>query len=342
MNSENIATLLTRLGCKRVKLDSKSSWVGSTCPLAPWFHTKGVDNTPSFGVSVHSDKKSRYNCYSCGRHGSLMNLIETIQNMSHRDMSVLGNWVLAHDTMSPAALKEKLKFVNVGFYSGEPSEVGGIKVSASVARRIVVPEPPPLPETDLDVFSPPDDEVMTYLTSPKRRLTEDTIKKWEIKWHPGRRRIAIPIRNVKGELVGISGRAMPTYRNGEWVTEIKPKFLHSSGFRRDFYLYGEKFCTQGVPGYKTEGFFDVMYLHQNGINAFAIMGSFLSKIQIEKCVQFFTRVVDIPDGDKAGKESVKRTESDYRGRIPYVAAKVPDGKDPDELSDEELQYIRSL
>lgn len=333
MNLDDVVVLLKRLKCDRVRPDSKSAWVNSTCPLAPWYHTSGVDNNPSFGVSVHTDTHSKFNCHSCGQSGDLKILIEKIAHHSGKDMSTLGNWVLTRDDTSTSYLRDKLHRVKLPYQDAVLPEIAGIVVSPRVARRITVAEPPPLPESDLLSMELPTDEVLAYLTGP-RKLTEKTIEQWELRWSPQARRIAIPIRDVKGRLVGISGRA---FDEGQ-----KPKFLHSGGFRRDFYLYGELGCETGVPGYKTEGFFDVMYLRQKGLNAFAIMGSYLSAIQIEKCVKFFSRVVDVPDGDDAGAKGVVRAANDFRGKLPYVAAKAVEGKDPDQLTDEELDAIRLL
>jgi DNA primase len=131
--------------------------------------------------------------------------------------------------------------------------------------------------------------------------------------------------------VGISGRA--------FHAEQLPKYLHSSGFRRDYYLYGEYQARTGERGFLCEGFFDVIYLRQYGYNAVAMLGSHLSRFQVEKLVKFFSDVVIVPDGDGPGYEAAKKAEAQLSPRLPTIVAKVPFGKDPDQLDENELTSL---
>jgi DNA primase len=97
-----------------------------------------------------------------------------------------------------------------------------------------------------------------------------------------------------------------------------------------------------VPGYLTEGFFDVMRLQQQGVNAFAIMGSYLSAVQVDKITQMFSRIILVPDGDKPGAEAASRIGTMLSGRIPVSVFSMEDGKDPDELTEDELARLKIL
>ena len=337
MNRDDIVTLMKTLGCSQIKPDRRGGWMDSTCPMAPYRHTGGVDKHPSFGISIHDNGESKYKCFTCGAAGLLIKLLWRIEDDAERtgkplphnvNMASLNYWIEVRNIHSNDDLKKRSDSVQIGNW-GKDLHGSGLSLTATTARKLEE-APPPLPESDLEKLSEPTQEVQEWLSN--RRLTEATWKLWEVKWHPQAQRVAIPIRNIKGELVGISGRA--------WRKDQKPKFLHSSGFRRDFYLYGEQRLRKGEPGYLTEGFFDVMYLQQNGINAFAIMGSYLSLMQVEKCLSMFTRIVIVPDGDKPGMEAANRIVAGLGGRIPISIAEVPEGKDPDELSDLELEAVR--
>lgn len=330
MNAQDAMRLLTQLHCKQIKTDSKNQWVKSTCPLAQWTHKGGIDTHPSFGISIHPDGESKFKCFTCGMDGGLRNLLWRIGIESKKDLSQLSAWVAERNAPALSSLQQKSQNIAIG-WKMSLSNSTGLPLTAKTAAKLEQ-APPPMDEAEMDRFTSPTAEVVEYLRT-NRRLTDETISKWELRWHEGARRIAIPIRSIEGKLVGVSGRAF----DGQ-----KPKFLHSTGFRKDFYLYGERFCTKGAPGYLTEGFFDVMYLHQHGINAFAIMGSYLSVVQVEKCASLFSRVIIVPDGDKPGMEAAGRLYEQLSPRMPVKISPMAEGKDPDDLTEEELSELRLL
>ena len=300
------------------------------CPLAPWTHKGGIDLHPSFGISIHPGGESKFKCFTCGMDGALVNLLWRIGKETKKDLSELSAEVQSKNVPSATALMSMVDSVQVG-WRGVSRDSTGLALAAKTTTKLKE-APPPMPESELSRFSDPPPEVMKYLIED-RRLTPETITKWELKWLEKARRIAIPVRSTTGDLVGISGRAFDKQR---------PKFLHSSGFRRDFYLYGERFCTRNVTGYLTEGFFDVMWLQQQGVNAFAIMGSYLSGVQVDKILQMFNRIVIVPDGDEPGAEAAARIGDMLSGSIPVSVAPMAEGKDPDELTPAELEALKRL
>jgi DNA primase len=142
----------------------------------------------------------------------------------------------------------------------------------------------------------------------------------------------VPIRDAEGKLVALSGRA--------WDDDSGPKYLHSR-FKRDRELYGQHKRTESRKGYLCEGFFQVIYLWQNGyMNALGRMGTHLSKQQIAKLVEWFDHLVVVPDGDKAGRDSAKRISESLSGRIATVEVSgMPDKKDADSLEPSQLAEL---
>jgi hypothetical protein len=330
VNAEDATALLIKLGCDRIKPNNRGDFISATCPLSQWTHKGGIDLHPSFGISIHPGGESKFKCFTCGMDGSLVNLLWRIGKESKKDLSALSAEVASKNQPSTSSVMRAIDSAQVG-WRGVSRDSSGLALAAKTATKLKE-APPPLSETELNRFSDPTPEVMGYLVKD-RRLTPESIAKWELKWSERARRIAIPIRSTTGDLVGISGRAFDKQR---------PKFLHSSGFRRDFYLYGERFCTRGVTGYLTEGFFDVMWLQQQGVNAFAIMGAYLSGVQVDKIIQMFTRIVIVPDGDKPGAEAADRIGDMLSDRIPVSVLPMAEGKDPDELTPDELEALRRL
>lgn len=344
MNAVDATKLLSVLGCSQIKSNINNTWVSSSCPLAIWLHKGGIDKHPSFGISIHPEGESKFKCYTCNSGGSLtgeMGLLRRIKIKSKREFPKIEGinawvWVDIRNEPSKAQLEAKAKAVaDPCEWKHSPHRVSsndsGFALTATSTAKLEA-APPAIAETELAKFSDPSPELLAYLQT-ERRLTLSSIAQWELKWHEGARRIAIPIRDVNGRLVGISGRAFDGQR---------PKFLHSTKFHRDFYLYGERTCRRNEPGYLTEGFFDVIYLQQHGINAFAVMGSYLSNIQVEKCADMFTRIIVVPDGDEPGEEAADRIRIRLGARMPVVVFPMAEGKDPDEMSDEELEALRRL
>lgn len=335
MDAEKIQLLLEKLGSSRVKANSTRAFVHATCPLARWEHSGGRDEHPSFGVSIVPNGVSYYRCFACGARGDLVQLLF---RMSRHGMKVdhLQSLVSQGNKISLDDLQKTLRSAS---YFGGKSAAPDVAPPTGSPLTLVSDFPPEdfkfdvnvIPESVLSYFDPLPQVVQEHLRTD-RRLYDQTIKKWELCWHEDRERIAIPVRDMHERLVNITGRA---------YNDVKPKYLHTTGFRRDLVLYGENFLPKdGVDvGYLVEGFFDAIYLTQVGLPAVAVMGSNLSQMQAEKVCHFMRSVVVVPDGDAGGKilgDSASRVLS---ARLPVRVVTLPQGKDPDELTDEEIRAL---
>jgi 5S rRNA maturation endonuclease (ribonuclease M5) len=339
MQAEDITYLLDKIGCNRIR-QNMSGWVNASCPFAPFtkLHKTREDKSSSFGIRI-DDGPSHYRCFTCNAKGSVLELLTRLRSLMTTGghdttaFSDIFQWVLAKDRDSLSStdiLKAALE--RAERRPTGPMDVGGIRLSAKTAQAALgyaydVPETV-LAEDDLLAFDPLDGESFDYLKG--RGLDEKSIADWEFRWHRTARRIAIPIRDCKKRLVGISGRSLEG--------ESKRKFLHSLGFQRDRYLYGEVRLKEGGEGTGVivEGFFDAIHLWQHGYQGVAIMGTHVSRIQIEKLVRFFKNIVILPDGDTPGLEAADRMKDVLLTRIPTRIAKIPMNRDPDELSALEL------
>jgi hypothetical protein len=333
MDADKIVFLLRKLRCTKIRVLAHKGWVESSCPLARWEHAKGRDEHPSFGVKIKANDKSYCRCQACGVKGDLLKLLMRLHHRYGVDCTELVPLVKDNNTASLESLERKLKGTN--YTPAKPKEVAGIVVSDQTVSldewETIKETVKVLPEDHLAPFRKLPSEVLAYLTD-NRKLTRRTIERWEVGWHPGARRIVIPIRDVAGRLVGISGRAFDANR--------KPKYLHSKGFRKDFYLYGEHLLPEKcVKGNVVEGFFDVMYMDQCGFPTVAVMGSYVGRIQMEKLVKFFEEVTILPDGDAAGEGLGQRFMEQVSRRLIARCVTLPSGKDPDDLPKDQLAQL---
>lgn len=353
MNDENLRTLLqSKLGLRKVR--TSRSWVVATCPFASVRHGGGQDENPSFGIKIEDGRASKFNCQGCGSKGtSVLELLARLRALGISGPVPLSDvfwWVMgrsngAKDSRDFAwGEADKREEYEAGPSPSRSSsiEYDGVAIAKLRAEGVELPtnpgrvaplyayEPPTptqLPETDLDAVRALSQQAEAYLLGHKRRLKPESIKEWEL----GSRgnRVSIPIRDYQQRLVGISGRIIEGYNGG-------PKFLHSLGFRRDFFLYGESKVVRGRRGIVTEGFFNVIGLWQSGYqNAVAIMGSYPSGHQVQKMVMFFDQIIILGDGDKAGREMAVKVLEAARPFLPASIVDIPEGKDPQDLTDEE-------
>lgn len=323
MDVSDITWFLLELGCDKIKTGSKA--VSATCPLAYFTHAKMADNTPSFAVSIVPGSTSGYKCLACGHRGTLPSLVWKLTKYKNQDLSHLLKFLTVKNAPSG-------KEVVAGIVK-ETSKPYWHDKSAPPPRTLppLAPEPETIiPDEVLERFWEVPDRVMQWLRHA-RRLTDKSIQRWELGWHAKARRVSIPIRDDNHNLVGISGRASPLPED----EGLKPKYLHSAGFKTANHLYGEDKARTNARVYLVEGFFDVIYLTQRGYNAVAICGSFISALQIEK-LKRFSRVTLVLDGDKAGREATERALRALSKVMRTDAINLPEGVDPDELSDGEL------
>jgi len=338
MDVEPVEELFKVIGCSNLKYGLK--WVNATCPFAAYRHSKGSDKHPSFGIRV-STGLSHFRCLACGVVGDMHTLVWKLGRYKGK-----GDWydqasrLVMRDTPDEGDLGGMMDSQDVRPDARARLERatywGTSKTPAKpVALSLDTLEYPVLAEDDLRQFRELSPAARDYLMGPTRKLAPHTLELWELGWQPHARRIVVPVRDWDGRLVGLTGRAIDP--------DNKPKFLHSTGFKRDYFLFGEHLVERGERGYLVEGHFDAIYLRQMGYpNTVAVMGSWVSAVQVEKIVQMFSSVTIFPDGDDAGAQAAEKWEYALKGRLPVNVIDVVVGRDPDEYDQGELDDMLAL
>ena len=335
MKQEHIQQMLTLLGCTKIK-PRANGWVSSTCPFT-WKHAKGIDSHPSFAVLIAEDDLSMFRCQACNSFGNLTNLVFLITMHKSSAAKEVAALVRKNDTVSIAKLQERLSAVKT-YGTRKPVDVGGIKLSPLAAPKRLLDTPPKLmDEAELRNFSPLPDFVVNHLRI-KRGLTKRTLEAWGLLWHGKASRIVIPIRNCQGQLVGVTGRFFAPVG----VQESSVPYLHSKGFQRDLYLFGEdKTDPDTDTAYIVEGQFDAIALWQYGYRAaVALLGTHLSQVQCAKLLKWYKKIVLVLDGDAPGRRTAEAIRERIGGRLPVKDVVLPDELDPDELTlPQRLEYL---
>ena len=88
-----------------------------------------------------------------------------------------------------------------------------------------------------------------------------------------------------------------------------------------------------------EGFFDCLKVSGAGFPCVALMGSSLSQAQEDLLVRYFKAAWLMLDGDEPGQQATAECLARLGRRMWVRAAVVPTGKQPDQLSTEQLQQL---
>ena len=138
-----------------------------------------------------------------------------------------------------------------------------------------------------------------------------------------------PIFNTMGQVLAFGGRSLG---------EQEPKYMNSPEsflYHKGSVLYGlhraQKAIRERDAVIVVEGYFDLLTLHQNGIqNAVAVLGTALTTGQIDILKRHTQNLVLVFDGDLAGKKASFRNLPDLLERdIPARVVYLPEDEDPD-------------
>ena len=145
-----------------------------------------------------------------------------------------------------------------------------------------------------------------------------------------RQRIMIPIKDIRGRVVGFGGRILG---------EGQPKYMNTgetSFFNKRYLLFGLNLALQEVRKSRqviiVEGYMDAISLHAAGIsNVVASMGTAFAVEQARLLKRLGAELVFCYDSDKAGRRAAVRATTIARAEgLKVRIATVPQGKDPDE------------
>lgn len=147
-----------------------------------------------------------------------------------------------------------------------------------------------------------------------------------------RKRYMFPIINIRGNVVGFSGRATKEDEktSGKYVnTSDTPVYKKSNN------LFGVNFaknhCEERII--LVEGNMDVISLHQAGFeNAVAPLGTSFTSEQANLISRYTKEIVLMLDADAAGQKALMRaTQILENSGLEVRVVVIPDGKDPDEF-----------
>lgn len=310
-----------------VEIRAKGEQHMGFCPLPK--HS-GKRNTPSFSANL---ERGIFHCFGCQAKGNILDFAVLMEGKNPGDGRDLRT----------VALMLRDKFC----------APDGKSVAAKAAPKVEKAdgdqrELPLVANAALDFELKGLDPAHPYLAG--RGFEKDTVAHFGLGfcargYHAGR--IAIPLRDAEGKLIGYAGRIVDDSK----IDDKTPRYLLPASrerdgvlleFKKTLFLYnGFRFASPVESMVVVEGLPSVWWLHQNGFpRVVGTMGAECSEEQaalIVSSVRPDGRILLIPDGDKAGEkfaESLLRQISPHRF-VRWV--KMERDMQPTDLAGEELK-----
>ncbi len=296
------------------------------CP----FHS---EKTPSFCVYI--DTNSFY-CFGCGLGGDVISFVMLMEKMQYKEaVEFLANRVgmqisenfLGGDYSNRKIIYE-INRLAAKFYHNNlmGRDNPGIRYfeSRGLSRRIIR-------HFGLG-YSTDNFSLIDYLK--KRGFSDDNILKSNVGVKSRvclsdrfSKRVIFPIIDVKGNVIAFGARALDN---------STPKYLNTSDtpvFRKSDNLFALNFARKEKYLILTEGYMDVIALHQLGFNsAVASLGTSLTLGQAKLISRYTNEVYLCYDSDEAGKKATERAIRILeREDLNLKIVKIDDAKDPDEF-----------
>jgi DNA primase len=339
-----------------VSLKRSGSRYKGCCP----FHD---EKTPSFVVSP---TMGIYKCFGCQKGGNAIQFVMDIENL---------NFVEAAKSLAKRYNIELIEtnVENQDVYQEAQRAKESMQAAVDFAQQFFSDQ----------LFNTEEGKSIGLPYFKERGFTVDTIKKWGLGYSPEswealakvshnkgyhsevmvkagllkvrdngthydlfRYRVMFSIFAVTGKVIGFAGRKMSS-------TDPSPKYVNSPEtelYKKSDVLFGMFQAKNAVKKldkvYMTEGYTDVITLHQSGIeNAVASSGTALTPGQIKLLKRFTSNVTVVYDGDMAGiKASIRGIDLLLQEGLNVRVVPLPEGQDPDsyckELGGERFQkYI---
>jgi DNA primase len=308
------------------------------CP----FHN---EKTPSFTVSP---AKGIFKCFGCGKGGNSVNFIMELEHFSYPEaLKYLANkYSIEIDEEKPSpeqqeAFDEKESLFNLTAFAQKHFEETifdteeGKAVGLSYFReRGFTTETIKKFGLGYSLNSWDDFTTKAIKNGYKKELLEKSSlvrTKDQQTYDAFRNRVTFPIHNLSGRVLGFGARILTQDKK-------KPKYINTAEseiYHKGQVLYGLFFAKSAIVKqdncYLTEGYTDVISMHQAGIeNVIASSGTSLTTDQIKLIRRYTTNITLLFDGDAAGiKAAFRGIDMILEEGMNVKIVLYPEGEDPD-------------
>lgn len=321
------------------------------CP----FHS---EKTPSFIVSP---EKQIFHCFGCGRGGNVFQFLMLYEDFSFPEsvkflaskigVDIPDKKIIRKTSFEVSEDKDKLFQINnlASRYFHKLLKESPIAEKARLYLKKRGINEISINEFQLGYSIPSWDHLLKY--SKTNGISETLLEKTgliikrshkEGYYDRFRDRIIFPIFNMRDNIIGFGGRSLDNSDSAKYINSPE-----SIVFQKGKNLFGLNLSKDSIKSEEavliTEGYFDVITAHQNGIkNVVATLGTSITKDHVYKLKRYTKNLYLVFDSDKAGESAVKRVEELFTGdRLRIYVVSLPAGYDLDSYIREESKSLFS-
>ena len=317
-----------------INLEKKGNDYKGLCP----FHN---DSNPSLSVSP---QKKVFKCFSCNAAGNVISFVQRIENISFMDAlkkvaNKSGIKLNLKENPHEQRRQKYYKILNDAtsayeFYLHNTNE--GKKALEYLEKRHISLDV--IKKFRIGLSSHNENIICKVLLEQNKYLPidlkevgliDDDTNGKEVDLFHGR--IMFPITDLKGNVVGFSGRVYDRKSNSKYLNTKENEI-----FKKKEILFNYSSCVNDIKMlnhvFVFEGFMDVIACYRAGINnAIATMGTSLTENQVEIISSLTNNITLCYDGDNPGIEASKRAIKMFmKKNISLSSIVLPEGLDPDD------------
>jgi 5S rRNA maturation endonuclease (ribonuclease M5) len=314
MKKEQALQFLKLLGWKPPVDQPRAGWAVGPCPLGPWNHDNGKSHNDAFGIKIEQGDSFCY-CFACDYHGSQSDLVMTIRH-KHKHNPAPYEIDFAGAMQLIADAEDNLELAGLSAPSFEEMFTQGDRTHLFDEKWL---------ESFQHAYTAP--WAAEYLE--ERGVSQQIALMLDIRADLNQQRVCFPVRDFKGRLVGLHGRAVhddtePRYR----------MYLHHDQNNPIFWL-GEKWIDTTKPIVVVEGPFDLASVYRVYRNVTSPLFANPSQQKLKRMsdAQEWITLYDNGKGGDTGRAKVSKAMKKHL----ITHLKPPEGsKDPGTMSIPEL------
>ena len=312
---------------ERIPLVSKGKNFFGVCP----FHD---DTNPSMSVSR---EKQIYTCFSCHATGNVFNFLMDYEHMDFKEvLKYLGDRV-GIDTGSVHVAKKNTKFdkfydaysLTLKYFQNNLNSTVGVRAKKYLKNRKI--DDDIIKEFEIGLsLETPDDLTKLLMKKDYDLVTLNRIGLSNDNHDIYNDRIMFPLYDITGKVVGFSGRRYDDIKDNKYVNTRETDIFKKGEMLYHYHIAKDE-CRISKSVIVMEGFMDVIRASTIGIkNTVALMGTALTKDQINLLKRLSKNIILCLDGDDAGvKATLANGELLLNEGIEVKVVPLPNPDDPD-------------
>ena len=312
---------------ERIPLVAKGKNFFGVCP----FHD---DTNPSMSVSR---EKQIYTCFSCHATGNVFNFLMDYEHMDFKEvLKYLGDRV-GIDTGSVHVTKKSNKFdkfydaysLALKYFQNNLNSNIGVRAKKYLLNRKI--DDSIIKEFEIGLSLENKDDLTQLLTKKNYDLiTLNRIGLSNDNHDIYNDRIMFPLYDITGKVVGFSGRRYDDIKENKYVNTRETDIFKKGEMLYHYHIAKDE-CRVSKSVIVMEGFMDVIRASTIGIkNTVALMGTALTKNQINLLKRLSKNIILCLDGDEAGvKATLSIGDTLMNEGIEVKVVPLPNPDDPD-------------